>query len=277
MRCRRRRRFAWLSCREGLSKANTNRKNVLHIITSCTHIIFSCSVAMTTLYHHICKPFISHPASVAFIPLQARTSVSNLPLKALYLVDISHVVLFFLLNVAAANAAVVRVLLFLFCVLNVLRLSSRYKTTNSSSRQRSYLVIAILELQRNTIHTMPLIRWSREPLSLENMPQMAPTSITNNLNPMSIRIHIPPNRSRDRIKKCWPSTSTRELGIGGVERCVTSGTGVDALGRVLVVFARVGAFGTLLAEDSELIGREDSAPFLVGLLVGHCCGGCCCC
>ena len=124
---------------------------------------------------------------------------------------------------------------------------------------------------------MPLIRRSREPLPLENMPQMTPTSITNNLNPMSIRIHIPPNRSWDRIKKCRPSTSTRELGIGSVEGCVTGGTGVNAWCGVLVVFARVGAFGTLLAEDSELVGREDGTPFLVGLLVCHCCGGCSCC
>lgn len=124
---------------------------------------------------------------------------------------------------------------------------------------------------------MPLIRWCRETFSLENMPQMAPTSITNNLNPVSICIHIPSNRSRDSIKKRRPSTSTRELGIRGVKGCMTGSTGVDSWGAVLVVFTGVGAFGALLTEDSELVGREDGAPFFVGLLVGHCCCACCCC
>lgn len=40
---------------------------------------------------------------------------------------------------------------------------------------------------------------------------------------------------------------------------------------MFVVFARVGRFGTFFADDAELFGREDGAPFVVGFLerVGH--------
>ena len=63
----------------------------------------------------------------------------------------------------------------------------------------------------------------------------------------------------------------RERGIRGEGREY-----IDALGgHVFVVFARVRGFGSLLADDAELLGGEDGAPFLVGFRgggVGHCCG-----
>jgi len=87
------------------------------------------------------------------------------------------------------------------------------------------------------------------------MSQMSSTVITHNLNPAhSPRIILVPAHSAwDGIEERWPATPRLELVRGFVERSGAASAGVDAGGRrVLVVFADIGRFGALFAEDAEL-------------------------
>lgn len=116
---------------------------------------------------------------------------------------------------------------------------------------------------------MALIRGVREPFALEDVAQVSPTGIAHNLDPVAIGIRVSSNSSGDCIKESRPATARVELGRRSVQGCLAARTRVHALVRVLVVLARVGSLGALLAQDTELLGAEHSAPFLIGLLVGH--------
>lgn len=64
---------------------------------------------------------------------------------------------------------------------------------------------------------------------------------------------MPRHRAWDAIEVGGPSAAGLELVCRFVQRRVAGGAGVDAAGgHVLVVSTGEGAFGALLAEDSEL-------------------------
>lgn len=139
---------------------------------------------------------------------------------------------------------------------------------------QSSLTIAGLELEADAVNAVALIRGGREPLALEDMAQVSSTGIAHNLDPVAVGIRVSSNSSGDRIKESRPATARVELGRRGVQGCLAARTRVHALVRVLVVLARVGSLGALLAQDTELLRAEHGAPFLIGLLVGHGIGGC---
>ena len=138
--------------------------------------------------------------------------------------------------------------------------------------------IILVELQRDTVDTVPLIGRVVISLALEHMSQMSSTVTANNLRPLHTEsaICMPRHRTRDVVKVRWPSTARLELVFRGVKRCIAAYTCVDAfLGVVLVVFTGEGCFGALLAYDAELLLVELRLPFVVGARVGvgHLCGG----
>lgn len=79
---------------------------------------------------------------------------------------------------------------------------------------------------------------------------------------------LPHNGAGNGIKEGRPATARVELGSALVERGVAAHTRVYAGGAEFVVDAGAGTFGALFAEDAELLGGEDGAPFRVGLLDG---------
>lgn len=130
------------------------------------------------------------------------------------------------------------------------------------------------KLQTHTIHTVSLVRRRRVPFSLKHMPQMPSALRTHNLRPAhpEAAIRMPLHRSGDGVKERRPPAPALKLMRGPVKRRVAGRACVDALGRhVLVEFTRVGRLGAFFADDAELFGTEDRAPFIVGLLdwVGH--------
>lgn len=102
---------------------------------------------------------------------------------------------------------------------------------------------------------MPLIRRSRIPLALENMPQVPPTVTAGNLRPLHAKraIRMPGDSPRDGIKVSRPAAPGLELLVRRVEGCMAACAGVDALGWVVgVVFACSGPLGAFFAKDAEL-------------------------
>lgn len=96
---------------------------------------------------------------------------------------------------------------------------------------RLRLLISLRKPQTNTIHTMPLIRRRRIPLSLEHMPQMPPTVTTHNLRPLHPKrtIREPLHSTWNRIKVCRPSAAGLKLVVGFVEGRVAAGAGIDTV------------------------------------------------
>jgi hypothetical protein len=116
----------------------------------------------------------------------------------------------------------------------------------------------VLEVDADTIDTMSLVRWSRISLSLEDMSQMTTTIAAHNLRPRHSKcaISVSGHSSWHGIEECRPSTTTLELVLRGVERCVAGGAVVCPLcWGVFVVFAGEWRFGALFADDSELLYR----------------------
>lgn len=103
---------------------------------------------------------------------------------------------------------------------------------------------------------MPLIRRRREPLTLKHMAQM-PTAIgAHNLRahreegPVLVALYCAGNA----VKVGGPAAAAAELVRGFVEGRFAAGTGVHALGRVVLVeFTGAGCFGALFAQDAELL------------------------
>ena len=118
---------------------------------------------------------------------------------------------------------------------------------------------------------MPLVRRRIVPLAFKHMPQMAPAIRAHDLRPLhpKRRIRVPRHRPRDAVKVRRPPASGLELVRRLVQRRLASRAPVHARrGGVLVVFARERRFRALLAQDPELLRREDGAPFGVGARVG---------
>lgn len=102
---------------------------------------------------------------------------------------------------------------------------------------------------------MPLIRRGGIPFPLEHMTQMAPTIRTDNLRPLHAKraIRMPRHGPGHRVVEGRPTAPGLEFLLSGVQRCGAAGAGVGAGARgVFVVFAGVGRFGALFAEDAEL-------------------------
>lgn len=68
--------------------------------------------------------------------------------------------------------------------------------------------------------------------------------------PVLVALHC----TRDAVKVGRPAAAAAELVRGFVQGRFASGTGVDALGRVVLVkFTGAGGFGALFAQDAELL------------------------
>jgi len=85
---------------------------------------------------------------------------------------------------------------------------------------------------------------------------MSSTVTTDDLGSLHTEsaINVSRHSARDVIEVCRPSAAGLELVGCFVERGVTGGAGVDALGgHVLVIFAGEWGFGALVAEEAELL------------------------
>ncbi len=115
--------------------------------------------------------------------------------------------------------------------------------------------IFVAEVQRDRVHTMPLIRRCRVPLALEHMPQMPSTVRAHDLRPLHAEcaVHVPGHGAWNGVVEGGPSATRLELLLRGVEGRGAGGAGVGARRRsMLVVLAGVGRLGALLADDAEL-------------------------
>lgn len=102
---------------------------------------------------------------------------------------------------------------------------------------------------------MPLIGRRRVSLSLEHMSQMPTTVCAHYLYPLHAErpVCMPCDRAWDGVEESRPAASGLELLVCAVEGCAASGAGVCTLAWVvLVVGAREGSLGALLADDAEL-------------------------
>lgn len=105
---------------------------------------------------------------------------------------------------------------------------------------------------------MPLIGRIRVSLALEHMSQMPAAVAAHNLRSLHTKcaVCMPCDRAGHGVEEGGPAATRFEFLIGGVEGCLARGAGVDAFaGVVLVVLAREGGFGPLLADDAELFCR----------------------
>jgi len=116
-------------------------------------------------------------------------------------------------------------------------------------------LLIITEVDADTVDTVPLIRRRRVTLALEHVSQMTATIATHYLRPRHAEctVRVPSYSSGHSIEESWPSTSTLELVLRGIEGCIAADAVISSLARsVFVVFASEGGFGSLFAEDSEL-------------------------
>ncbi len=152
----------------------------------------------------------------------------------------------------------------------------------TSSRLRLALVhyrVLIAEVQRDRVHTVPLIRWCRVPFALEHMPQMPSAVRAYDFRPLHPEraVDVPCHGARNGVVESRPAAPRLELLFRGIERRGAGGAGVGAGGRsVLVVLAGVGRLGALLTDDAELfcfdallVYRLDAPWHLLGVLEKH--------
>jgi hypothetical protein len=121
-----------------------------------------------------------------------------------------------------------------------------------------------LKLDRQTVHTMPLIRCSKL-LSFEHMSQMPSTVTTCNLCPhhsicrISVSVHCPRNLSIKRR----PSTATTKLTVRSEQGSTTSTAFINSFFIKFVVLSSAGWFSALLSQDVEFLSSEELLPFLL--------------
>jgi len=114
------------------------------------------------------------------------------------------------------------------------------------------------EVNRHTVDTVSLILRVTEPLALEDMSQVSPTVIANNLRPHHSKtgVRLLSHSARYGIPERGPPAARVELVVCLVEGRFATGALVDAgVGVVLVEFAGAGHFGAFLTEDAELLYR----------------------
>jgi len=103
-----------------------------------------------------------------------------------------------------------------------------------------------------------LILGVTEPLALEDMSQVTPAVIADNLRPHHAKtgVRLLSHRARNGIPERRPPAARVELVVCLVEGRFAAGALVDAgVGVVLVVCAGAGHFGAFLSEDAELLYR----------------------
>lgn len=113
---------------------------------------------------------------------------------------------------------------------------------------------------------MPLIRRRREPLPLKDMAQMPAAVGAHNLCPHGEQgaVLMALDGAGDAVKVGGPAAAAAEFVRGFVEGRFAAGTGVHALGGVVLVeFTGAGSFGTLFAQDAELLCDDISWVFSV--------------
>ena len=102
---------------------------------------------------------------------------------------------------------------------------------------------------------MPLIRWRRISLALEDMAQMSATITADDLCPLHAEgtICMSGDSTGDAVEVRGPPTARFEFMVGLVQRCVAASACVHASrGLVLVVLACKWGFGTFFPENAEL-------------------------
>jgi hypothetical protein len=121
-----------------------------------------------------------------------------------------------------------------------------------------------LKLDRQTIHTMPLIRCSKL-LSLEHMSQMPSTVTTRNLCPHHsiCRISVSFHRPRNLSVKRRPSTTTTKLTVRSENGVATSTAFIHSFFIEFIIFSSTGWFSALLSQDVEFLSSEELLPFLL--------------
>lgn len=103
---------------------------------------------------------------------------------------------------------------------------------------------------------MPLIRRRGKALALEDMAQVTPTVGTHNLGPHREEraVLVAHHGTGDAVKVGGPAAAAAELVRGLVEGGLAAGTGVHALGGVVLVeFTCAGGFGAFFTQDTELL------------------------
>lgn len=115
---------------------------------------------------------------------------------------------------------------------------------------------------------MSLISRSIVTLSLEDMTQMTVTVGTDHFcSGHSKRlVDIELESARDGFVEGWPTTRASKLGLGGVQRSITSSTVVGTVVKSGVVRAGMGSLGTLFSQNPELLRRQNSSPFAVAFV-----------
>lgn len=105
-------------------------------------------------------------------------------------------------------------------------------------------------------------------LALENVAQMAVTVGTDHLSSGHSQslVDIELQSARNGLVESRPSTRASELGHGRVQRSVAASTVVGAVVERGIVLAGVGTFGALLAQNTELLWRQNGSPLAIGLV-----------
>jgi len=114
------------------------------------------------------------------------------------------------------------------------------------------------------------VGWDFKSLASEDMAQVTATCGASDFDTghSMVPVFMSSNSTGDSIEECRPTASGIELSGAFVERCATGGTRIDTIFLELVVLSGAGHFGPLLADDSELLGCQDGAPFRLGLGLG---------
>jgi len=135
-------------------------------------------------------------------------------------------------------------------------------------------LVVLVELQTNTVDTMPFIRRRSISLSLEHMSQMSTTIRADNLRSLHTEgaVGVASHSPRDGVEVSGPPASRLKLMVCFVEWCFAAGAGVDALIRhVLVILACERGLGAFLAKNAELFLVQDRSPLIISscIWVGH--------
>ena len=123
----------------------------------------------------------------------------------------------------------------------------------------------VVEVEAHAVDAKALVDWLARFLALEQVAQMAPAVVADDLGALHSggRIVAPANGIRYGIEEGRPPALGAEFVQGFEERRIAGGAVVDALaGVVLVVLPGPGHFSALVAEDAELLWQPVSAGAL---------------
>jgi len=107
----------------------------------------------------------------------------------------------------------------------------------------------------------------RESFALEHVTEVPTASCTLDLDPLSIRVRYPTDRSGDLLVEGGPAAVGIELGIRPVERCPAALAFVRAGNELALVLSRERSLGPLVEDHLFLRPCQGSKREL--LVVGH--------